>query len=66
MNSKIKDYLISASVSFLGGALSSLVIFFDNATGWSDLSWKVVLSAVLFSAVRTTVRYFSRLVPKAE
>ena len=61
-----KKWVRSALRSFVGGGLTTLVLLMYSVESFSELSWQVVGGAVLFSAVRTTIKYLDELIKGSE
>ena len=52
----MKDHLKSALLTFATGLLLEVYTAMEAATTWTDISWKVMLPAAAFVAVRAVLR----------
>lgn len=53
---KIVRHAKSAGLTFVSVALAELAMHMNEATGWSDISWGALLSAVTFTAARSVLK----------
>lgn len=53
---KLQRHGWSALMTFVSVAIAELAMHMNDATGWDDISWRAVMSAVTFTAARSTLK----------
>lgn len=56
MNDKVLDHLKSAWLTFASAFILEMYTAMEGAATWADLSWKPLLGAAAFVAVRAVLR----------
>jgi len=59
-----KRHLISAGITFLSSFIGVMVVIFDGATTFSDLSLKALVLAGMFAGIRAVLKFLNELLNK--